>query len=70
MYPNLARLDRPFEERGMNYTGIPLEGWGSPTVLLPPVLLTLLLVTAGRPRGGWLAWWNLINIVLIHPMDL
>ncbi len=69
VYPNLARVDG-FAERGLNYSGIILDGWDSPTLLVHPFLLLLTLVSAGRPRGGWAAWWCLLNIVIIHPMDL
>lgn len=68
-YPNLARLDQ-FQERGLNYTGIILDGWDSPTLLAHPIVLVLLLLTAGWPRRGWQSWWLVLNIVIIHPMDL
>ena len=68
-YPNLARVEG-FEERNLNYSGIILDGWNSPTLLIHPLILVVVLVTAGLPRGGWAAWWNLLNIVIIHPMDL
>ena len=68
-YPNLARLP-DFPERSLNYSGIPLEGWGAPSLLAHPLLLCLVLATAGAPRGGWEAWWCLLNTVIIHPMDL
>ena len=68
-YPNLARLP-DFPERGLNYSGILLEGWDTPVLLVPPVILVLVLLTAGLPRGGWEIWWSLLNTVIIHPMDL
>ena len=69
-YPNLARLS-DFPERGLNYTGIPTEGWGTPFLFVPLVLSVVVLLTAGAPplRGGWEIWWTLLNSVIIHPMD-
>ena len=69
-YPNLARLP-DFPERGLNYTGLPMEGWATPVLLAPLSLAIFAFLTAGLPRrGGWQAWWALLNTVIIHPMDL
>lgn len=71
-YPNLARLSN-FPERGLNYTGITLEGWYSPVLLVPVVIAVFTVMTAGAPwsrgGGGWEIWWALLNTVIIHPMD-
>lgn len=71
-YPNLARLSN-FPERGLNYTGITLEGWDSPVLLVPVVIAVFTVMTAGAPwsrgGGGWEIWWALLNTVIIHPMD-
>ena len=70
-YSNLARLEG-FEERGLNYTGIILDGWDSPSLLVHPLLLLFVWLTVGLPRAGkrgWQAWWCLFNVVIIHPMD-
>lgn len=67
-YPNLARLS-DFPERHLNYTGVPLEGWATPVLLVPLGIAVLVFLTAGAPRGGWEVWWALLNTVIIHPMD-
>jgi hypothetical protein len=68
-YPNLARLP-DFPERGLNYTGIPVEGWGT-GLLVPLAISCLVFLTAGLPSraGGWEIWWALLNTAVIHPMD-
>ena len=48
------------------WAGIILDGWDSPTLLAHPVVLVLLLLTAGWPRQGWQSWWLVLNIVIIH----
>ena len=67
-YPNLAHLET--FDRDLDYSGIPLEGWAHPSCLIPPVLLTVALLTAGFPRGGIVSLWVLFNFAIIHPMDL
>ena len=69
IYPNLAKI-KSFD-RDLNYTGIIADDWNDPVNLIPPVLLLITLCAGGLPNGkGFLAWWALINAVLIHPMDL
>lgn len=71
-YPNLARLDS-FPERNLNYSGITFEGWSDgPNLLVHFILLVVILVTGGLPRSGCRleGLWLMINIIIIHPMDL
>ena len=71
-YPNLARLDN-FTERHLNYSGIILEGWfDGPNMLVHLALLVVVLITGGFPRRGCRleGLWLVINIIIIHPMDL
>ena len=71
-FSNLAKVDN-FSERHLNYTGITLEGWWhGPNIVTHLALLIVVLLTGGLPRKGcWLEGiWLLINIIIIHPMDL
>ena len=70
-YPNLARIEN-FTERGLNYTGITLEGWADgPNLLVHLFFLVLTLAMGGLPRRGRRleGLWCLLNIIIIHPMD-
>ena len=67
IYSNLAHLET--FSRDLNYTGIPLDGWGHPTCLIPLVFGAFAFLTAGLPRGI-LSYWALFNFCIIHPMDL
>lgn len=70
-YPNLARVEN-FTERGLNYTGITLEGWSDgPNLWVHLGFLVLSLAVGGLPRRGRRieGLWCLLNIIIIHPMD-
>ena len=65
-FKNLAQV-KGFS-RDVNYTGIILDNWNDPFNLIP-VVLTILCLLNGLPRG-FQAWWVLANAVIFHPMDL
>ena len=71
-YPNLARVPN-FTERGLNYSGITLEGWSDgPNLYVHLLMLVVSLLAGGLPRRGCRVegFWLLLNIIIIHPMDL
>ena len=71
VYPNLARVEN-FTERGLDYTGITLEGWSDgPNLWVHAFFLVLTLAVGGLPRRGRRleGLWCLLNIIIIHPMD-
>lgn len=71
-YPNLAKIP-DFPERGLNYSGIILDGWATfPNVYFHVFMFVLSLVLGGLPRRGCRleGLWLLLNIIIIHPMDM
>ncbi len=71
-YPNLANIPN-FEERGLNYSGITLEGWSDgPNLFVHATMLVIALVVGGLPRKDRKleSFWLLLNIIIIHPMDM
>ena len=71
-YPNLASIP-DFPERRLNYSGITLEGWSDgPNLYLHLAMLVVSLLAGGLPRRGRRleGFWLLLNIIIIHPMDL
>ena len=71
-YPNLAKIS-DFPERGLNYSGIILDGWyDGPNLYVHLSMLLISLMLGGLPRKGTRleSFWLLLNIIIIHPMDL
>ena len=71
-YPNLAKIPN-FTERHLNYSGITLEGWSDgPNLYVHLFMLVVSLLAGGIPRAGCRleGFWLLLNIIIIHPMDL
>lgn len=71
-YPNLALIPN-FTERNLNYSGITLDGWSDgPNLYVHAFMLVVSLLLGGIPRAGCRleGFWLLLNIIIIHPMDL
>lgn len=71
-YPNLAGIP-DFPERGLNYSGITLEGlFDGPNWIVHLFFLVVSLLAGGLPRQGCRleGFWLLLNVIIIHPMDL
>jgi len=71
-YPNLANIPN-FPERNLNYSGITLEGWSDgPNLYIHLAFLIIALVVGGLPRSDrkLQSFWLLLNIIIIHPMDM
>lgn len=65
--PNLVQLQN--FSRDLQYQGLTSGDLDDPVNIVPLAILVFCLITVGAPRG-LLAVWVLLNIAIIHPMDL